>query len=316
MINVKKSLDKEETLDIINEKDQKNFGYFKNECNVKVSLIMIPKHFKFLIKKEIFNPTQDQIDSEKIFPNLKHKNICECYKFIENQKEKKLILYMEYLNKGTLKNIIEQLHSKKEKRSQKYLMLISGFIAVEILKGLKYLKDKKISHRDIKPSNICVNKLGEVKITDFGISKKFKNTDETLMTLTGTELFLAPEMLLNGKYKGDKVDVWALGILIYIFVYGHHPFLADLKFVNDHIQTDIYFRLSKENKKIPKRGNDDFNLWLQSMLEFDESRRNSIEDLLKHPFVKKRVIKDSNLKGELINFLGPFKESTKKHTYY
>ena len=89
-----------------------------------------------------------------------------------------------------------------------------------ILIGLHYLHSKQIIHRDLKPENILIDKLpgGDdiLLIGDFGVSKsdlqKVKITD----TLNGktTPAYMAPELIAQ-KPSTTKVDMWALGVIIY-----------------------------------------------------------------------------------------------------
>ncbi|KAJ3077403.1 MAP kinase kinase (MEK) [Podochytrium sp. JEL0797] len=85
-------------------------------------------------------------------------------------------------------------------------------IAVHVLRGLMYLAEHSILHRDIKPSNILVNTKGQVKITDFGVSKQLLDT--LARTFTGTQGYLAPERITSGDVYTVTSDVWALGLTL------------------------------------------------------------------------------------------------------
>ena len=76
--------------------------------------------------------------------------------------------------------------------------------------GLNEIHSKKIIHRDLNPNNIFVSEDLDIKIGDFGISKICESTK----TDTGTMLYKAPE-LLNGLEYNNKIDIWALGCIIY-----------------------------------------------------------------------------------------------------
>lgn len=303
-----------QNLNEINFETEKNieYGYFKNEGNVKVLLVNYNDHKMNFIKKIIFNPKEEQLKAEKLLVHLDHRNIVKCYKFYTYPN--KVIIYMEYLNKGTLKNIIEQIHIKenKNKFDKSNLIKISGVIAFEIIKGLKYLEKEKISHRDIKPSNICLNQRGEIKITDFGISAKIEETYESLHTLTGTQLYLAPEMILDLSYVGKKTDIWALGVLIYIFVFGKHPFLDNFDNFNFNSHVNHYHKLKKEDFRLDLKGDIFFNKFLQGMLEFNPKKRMNLNQLLNSDFLKKRIIGKNELKSKFNTFLKQFKNQNTK----
>ncbi|KAI8614920.1 kinase-like domain-containing protein [Chytriomyces sp. MP71] len=85
-------------------------------------------------------------------------------------------------------------------------------IAVHVLRGLMYLAEQSILHRDIKPSNILVNSNGQVKITDFGVSKQLLDT--VARTFTGTQGYLAPERITSGDVYTVTSDIWALGLTL------------------------------------------------------------------------------------------------------
>jgi serine/threonine protein kinase len=90
-----------------------------------------------------------------------------------------------------------------------------------------------VCHRDIKPDNILVSADGNVvKITDFNISK-FSSVRATkithnikMWTNTGTVNYLAPEILNDEPYT-EAVDMWSVGIVLYIMLCGSHPFMHE-----------------------------------------------------------------------------------------
>ncbi len=89
--------------------------------------------------------------------------------------------------------------------------------------GLEYCHINNIIHRDIKPENLVLDKKGYVKITDFGIAKKYEkdNGSET----SGTPGYMAPEVM-NGQNHGFAVDYFALGVIGYEFMKGIRPYIG------------------------------------------------------------------------------------------
>ena len=87
--------------------------------------------------------------------------------------------------------------------------------------AFEYLHSTNTIYRDLKPENLLLDKLGFLKITDFGFAKRvaFKT-----YTLCGTPEYIAPEVLLN-KGHGKGVDWWTLGILMYEMATGRPPFM-------------------------------------------------------------------------------------------
>lgn len=99
--------------------------------------------------------------------------------------------------------------------------------------GNGVLKKRSIIHFDLKPANILFDEMGDVKITDFGLSKVFDEANEgTSMELTsqgaGTYWYLPPECFPRPGEPtakiSSKVDVWSVGVIYYQILYGRRPF--------------------------------------------------------------------------------------------
>ena len=114
-------------------------------------------------------------------------------------------IVLEYMDRGSL----EFLSKPKIELDHDQLAAIT----VQILWGLAYLHHPHVSriHRDIKPANVLINSQGEVKLSDFGISK-FLELDSTF-SAKGSFRYMSPERL-NGKEYNFSSDVWSVGILI------------------------------------------------------------------------------------------------------
>lgn len=105
-------------------------------------------------------------------------------------------------------------------------------ICIEVLKGLVAVHKKGILHRDIKASNILVGDENNVKIIDFGISKRLIEEDLKLTKtdhLIGTLQYMAPELLSGGK-PSPASDLYSVGILLYEMLTGKNPYSGLNKF--------------------------------------------------------------------------------------
>ena len=97
------------------------------------------------------------------------------------------------------------------------------FYIAEIAIALHHLHKHSIIYRDLKPENILFCSDGNIKLTDFGISKILKDPLDTTKTLCGTDEYLPPEEI-EGKPYSFAADWWQLGILMFEMIAGFTPF--------------------------------------------------------------------------------------------
>ncbi|KAJ3068426.1 MAP kinase kinase (MEK) [Podochytrium sp. JEL0797] len=121
---------------------------------------------------------------------------------------------MEYMDLGSLDGVYKKVGPLSE--------AVVAKVAVRTLKGLLYLQEMNIVHRDIKPSNLLLNKEGQVKIADFGVSKELVNTQAR--TFTGTQGYLAPERIDSGQIYGVVSDIWSLGLTLIEIATAQFPY--------------------------------------------------------------------------------------------
>lgn len=180
---------------------------------------------------------------------------------------------MEYATCGNLLQVIDN-----EDRS--FTETEMGAVCHGVLKALKYLHKNNIIHRDIKPSNILITDNGKIKLGDVGVACYIKN-GEKRKSFAGTLRFVAPEMLSEEGYN-EKIDIWALGMILLEMAEGAPPF-------KDTHEARILCLLS-ENKESPKLSqpssrSEKFVDFLAKCLTINPDERPSASALLKHPFV-------------------------------
>ena len=100
----------------------------------------------------------------------------------------------------------------------------------KIARALHFAHERGLIHRDLKPSNVLLDERGEPHLVDFGVAKDLGDPRAQLTewgAIVGTPDYLAPEQALGENDKLDaRVDVWALGVLLYELLSGAPPFRA------------------------------------------------------------------------------------------
>ena len=112
---------------------------------------------------------------------------------------------------------------KKRKDSGKYFLEweILDYM-IDICEGVLYCHLHNIVHKDLKPQNILsIN--GRLKLCDFGIARVLENTEHNLKTKNLTWAYAAPELMANKEFR-FKVDIWALGCILYELCALKKPF--------------------------------------------------------------------------------------------
>lgn len=163
----------------------------------------------------------DEISRAHLFQEVRcmklvqHPHVVRLYEVIDTQT--KLYLILELGDGGDLYDYIMR-HDKglSEHVAQEYFR--------QIVRAISYCHQLHVVHRDLKPENVVFfEKLGVVKLTDFGFSNKFC-PGQKLETSCGSLAYSAPEILLGDSYDAPAVDVWSLGVILFMLVCGHPPF--------------------------------------------------------------------------------------------
>ena len=231
----------------------------------------------------------------KILSSLNHPNIVK----LEEVKKSKNHYYivMEYINGGGLSDCLQKymkIHNKAFPEE------IVQYLMRQIIEGLNYIHSLKIIHRDLKLDNIMVSfdsdqdkeKLNmmkaKIKIIDFGFAIQLTKGDLTYSAV-GSPINMDPIILKKfSKNKGqnlgydEKADIWSIGTVCYELLIGKAVFNAET-------MNDLVEKVEKGSYSIPKTVSKEVVSFLNGMLQYDSKYRLSSEELLKHPFLTKRV---------------------------
>ena len=212
--------------------------------------------------------------------DLQHENIVQYLG--SNSDAEHFNIFLEYVPGGSVAAMLNSYGSLQEP-------LIRNFVR-QILAGLSYLHGRDIIHRDIKGANVLVDNKGNIKISDFGISKRVeasallapqKNGGHIHRpSLQGSVFWMAPEVVKQTSYT-RKADIWSLGCLIVEMFTGNHPF-------PNCSQLQAIFQIGNSSAKptTPEKASEEGKAFLSKTFETDHEKRPSADELLLMPFLR------------------------------
>lgn len=215
-----------------------------------------------------------QADNEVILlKSLYHVNIVRFYDHFLADDE--LNIVMEYSDGGNLRQLVK-LRAREKMGPFPEPVIMSWF--AQLVLAVAYIHGKNVLHRDLKAQNVFLTHRNVVKLGDFGISKALAG-DDTANTACGTPESMSPE-ICRGEPYGKKSDIWSLGCILYEMIMLRRPFEASTL-------PEIFTKICKGDfPPIYPTFSRELRLLVQLMLQQDASKRPSIEDICRFPFVQ------------------------------
>jgi len=216
-----------------------------------------------------------QFDTEvEIMRRIDHPTIVKLYDVFET--EDKVYLVMELLTGGELFDRIVDVGHFSEKDAVE--------MTHKLVSAVMYMHEQGVVHRDLKPENMLMtdeSKEAAVKITDFGLSKITDGHSALMKTPCGTPGYIAPEVL-HMKGYGREVDMWSIGVIVYILLCGFPPFYEEeLPRLFATIMAGRYDFPSPWWDTVSADAKDLVN----KLLVVDPKKRLTAEQVLKHPWI-------------------------------
>jgi len=185
-------------------------------------------------------------------------------------------MVLELLTGGELFDRIVSKGSYSEKEA--------SAVIKSVVSAIDYLHSIGIVHRDLKPENlIYLSKADDspIKITDFGLAKFRANQNVDMHTACGTPGYVAPEVLKGENYS-KAVDLWSVGVILYILLCGFPPFY--------HQNTNMLYKLIKKGEyDFPdpywSEISDSAKDLIRGLLTVDPKKRMTAKELLVHPWI-------------------------------
>ncbi|XP_056391742.1 serine/threonine-protein kinase 17B isoform X2 [Hyla sarda] len=196
-----------------------------------------------------------------------------------------IILILEYAAGGEIFNLCAP--DRNDNISERQIITLLR----QIIEGVKFLHENNIVHLDLKLQNILLSRLeppGNIKIVDFGMSRKIGNSE--IREIMGTTEYLAPEVL-NYEPITTATDIWSIGVICYMLLTGVSPFAGV-----DNQET--YLNISQikvdYSEETFTSGSREAVHFIKSILVKKPENRASAADCLAHPWLQ---LTETNLYG-------------------
>ncbi|PKI83654.1 hypothetical protein MVES1_002762 [Malassezia vespertilionis] len=221
--------------------------------NARVAAKQIPKQHVASLTREIHHHRR-----------LHHPNVLQLYEVI--QSESCIWMMTELCEGGELYDYILARGSLPEAEARNMF--------AQLCLGVAYIHANGIVHRDLKLENILLDAAHHIKISDFGFTREYER-GEIMLTRCGTTAYAAPEMLAGLRYHGAEIDIWSLGVILFVLLCGYLPF-------DDDNEAQMRWKIIHEPVEIPPGLSAEAHDLLTQLLQKDPTRRCSIRAILSH----------------------------------
>ncbi|XP_027434550.1 serine/threonine-protein kinase SIK3 isoform X6 [Zalophus californianus] len=224
---------------------------------------------------KIIDKTQlDEENLKKIFREVQimkmlcHPHIIRLYQVMET--ERMIYLVTEYASGGEIFDHLVAHGRMAEKEARRKFK--------QIVAAVYFCHCRNIVHRDLKAENLLLDANLNIKIADFGFSNLF-TPGQLLKTWCGSPPYAAPELFEGKEYDGPKVDIWSLGVVLYVLVCGALPF-------DGSTLQNLRARVLSGKFRIPFFMSTECEHLIRHMLVLDPNKRLSMEQICKHKWMK------------------------------
>lgn len=246
------------------------FGYVKMAFRHTDRMLVITK---FILKEKltpqfmIVNDDKREVPMEVyLLTTIHHPNIVTVLDVFENEKFFQLVMEKH----GSGMDLFEFIDRRPAMDEQ-----LGCYIFRQIVNAVHYLHSLNILHRDIKDENIIIDQYFHVKLIDFG-SATFMEEGKLFSTFYGTTEYCSPEVLAGNKYQGPELEIWSLGVTLFVLIFFENPFLD--------IEETLRAELNMPHSVSPALENALF-----SMLDKNPKTRCTMNELLKDEWITQEI---------------------------
>jgi len=236
---------------------------------LRLAVKIIPKR-KFFMNKKLEETTNRELAMLDRIAEFEHPHIVQTYGYINDPDN--VYIALELCEGGELLEELEHVGNYTEHDA--------ATIVHNCVDTLAYLHKRGIVHRDIKPENLLLGQKGDpdsIKLADFGLANILEGKD-SLSTVCGSPAYMAPEVH-NMRNYDEKVDMWSMGVMLFLLLSGTLPFLPP-RLVEKAEMQDYEF-----SGKLWAGVSDAAKDLVVRLLVADPKMRYGVQDVLNHPWI-------------------------------
>lgn len=204
----------------------------------------------------------------QIMKLLNHPHIIKLYQVMETKDM--LYIVTEFAKNGEMFDHLTSSGHLSESEARKKFW--------QILSAVEYCHSHHIVHRDLKTENLLLDASMNIKLADFGFGNFYKS-GEPLSTWCGSPPYAAPEVFEGKEYEGPHLDIWSLGVVLYVLVCGSLPFDGP------NLPT-LRQRVLEGRFRIPYFMSQDCEILIRRMLVVDPTKRITIAQIKQHKWMQ------------------------------
>ncbi|CAG0883653.1 unnamed protein product [Darwinula stevensoni] len=215
----------------------------------------------------------DEVNLHKVYrevnimKQLLHPHIIKLYQVMETKNM--IYLVSEYASQGEIFDYIAQHGRMSEPVARRKFW--------QIISAVEYCHKKKIVHRDLKAENLLLDSGLNMKLADFGFSNYYASGSQ-LATWCGSPPYAAPEVFEGKKYTGPEIDLWSLGVVLYVLVCGTLPFDGTtLHALRDRVLSGRF--------RIPYFMSTECESLIRKILVLDPAKRYTLDQVKRHKWM-------------------------------
>ncbi|XP_072470936.1 serine/threonine-protein kinase SIK1 [Notamacropus eugenii] len=223
---------------------------------------------KIIDKARLDSSNLEKIYREvQIMKLLNHPHIIKLYQVMETKDM--LYIVTEFAKNGEMFDYLTSNGHLSENEARKKFW--------QILSAVEYCHSHHIVHRDLKTENLLLDASMNIKLADFGFGNFYKS-GEPLSTWCGSPPYAAPEVFEGKEYEGPHLDIWSLGVVLYVLVCGSLPFDGP------NLPT-LRQRVLEGRFRIPFYMSQDCETLIRRMLVVDPTKRITIAQIKHHKWM-------------------------------